>query len=146
MIKDVFRIFFLKSGCKWPQIKVPKMLLRNPVCRYSKPCKIETNGPRDLKSGLKWSLVHPLWDQRCFQNFFPKSGCKWPQILIKGQKVAPEPTVLLLKALWNGDLWSKRPEIGLKTFHRVYRVSHMGGQWGATGGSISGPPHGPYLR
>ena len=31
----------------------PKNSLRNPAYRYSKPCKMETYGPRDLKLGLK---------------------------------------------------------------------------------------------
>ena len=47
--------------------------VRNPACCYSKPCKMETNDPRDLKSDLKKSLEYPLCDQRSCQKFFFQS-------------------------------------------------------------------------
>ena len=46
-----------------------------------------TNGPRDLKLGLKQSLEYPLCDHRCSQKlFFSKFGPKWCPFLTKGQK------------------------------------------------------------
>ena len=50
--------------------KRAKKALRNPARRHSKALKMETNGPRDLKSGLKYSLEYPLCDQRCSQKLF----------------------------------------------------------------------------
>ena len=51
--------------------------LRNPARRHSKALKMETNGPRDLKLGLNWSLENPPSDQRCTQKlFFQNRGLK----------------------------------------------------------------------
>ena len=44
--------------------------LQNPARRHSKALKMETNGPRDLKLGLNWSLENPPSDQRCTKKFF----------------------------------------------------------------------------
>ena len=60
--------------------------LRNPTARHSNAHKMETNGSRDMKLGLKLSLKHPLCDQRCSQIFFPKLGSKWSLFLTKGRK------------------------------------------------------------
>ena len=55
MIKDVPENYLFKIGVLKASIfdKGPKKALRNPARRHSKALKMETNGPRDLKSGLK---------------------------------------------------------------------------------------------
>ena len=50
--------------------KGPKKALQNTARRHSKARKMETNGPRDLKLGLKQSLEYPLYDQSCFHKLF----------------------------------------------------------------------------
>ena len=72
MIKDVPGIIFPKSGSKRPPFfdKGPKKSVQNPAECYSKPCKMKTNGPTDLKLGLKYFLEYPLHDKRCSQKFF----------------------------------------------------------------------------
>ena len=55
VIKDVPKNYFAKIGVLKASIfdKGPKKSLQNPACRYSKPCKLEPNGPRDLKLDFK---------------------------------------------------------------------------------------------
>ena len=55
MIKDVPKNYHAKIGVQEASIfdKGPKKVLRNPAGRHSKALKMETNGPRDLKLGLK---------------------------------------------------------------------------------------------
>ena len=55
VIKDVSKNYFAKIGVLKASIfdKGPKKALRNPAGRHLKALKIETNGPRDLKLGLK---------------------------------------------------------------------------------------------
>ena len=57
--------------------KEQKIATWNPAHCHSKACKMETNGPRDLKLGLKYSVEYPLPDQRCSQKlFFQNWGLK----------------------------------------------------------------------
>ena len=54
--------------------KRPKKGFRIVADGYSKSCKNQTKGDRDLKYGLKWLLGHPLSDlagqhANQFQNF-----------------------------------------------------------------------------
>ena len=55
VIKDVPKNYFAKIGVFNASIfdKGPKKALRNPSWRHSKAPKMETNGLRDLKFGLK---------------------------------------------------------------------------------------------
>ena len=53
--------------------KGPKKVLRNPARRHSKARKMETNGPSDMKLGLKLFLNYLLRDQRCFPQLFFKN-------------------------------------------------------------------------
>ena len=48
---------------------------------------METNGPRDLKVDLKYSVEYPLPDQRCSQKLFAQNrGLKGLHFSTKGQK------------------------------------------------------------
>ena len=55
VIKDVPKNYYAKIGVQEASIfdKGPKKALRNLAHRHSKALKMETNGPRDLKLGLK---------------------------------------------------------------------------------------------
>ena len=54
-MKDVIRNLFSKIRVQktFNFDKEMKKYLHNQECRYSNPCKIKTNGLRDLKLGLK---------------------------------------------------------------------------------------------
>ena len=78
---------FAKLGYKRPQfLKKSQKMAPESAMRDSNPCKIKTNGPRDLKLGLKWSLEYHLGDQRCCPIFFPKFRVQMASNFHKGPK------------------------------------------------------------
>ena len=65
-------ILFPKLGSKRPPFLTndQKSRPKDKAYRQSKTCKRETNGPKEMKLGLKYSAEYPLPDQRCSQKFF----------------------------------------------------------------------------
>ena len=101
----------LISAFKWRRAGFRKAIF-GPL---SKPWKMGTNDPRDLKYGLKYSVEYPLPDQRCYQKLFLQNwGLKGLHFWQRAEKVAPEPRVPSIKTLKMETNGPRDLKLGLK--------------------------------